>query len=133
MIFLVSFAKVLQWKNNYKTANLGGNPSVINCWFSHHNYKGASVEQAPPNIVPGTGMTSTEIGLIHALAALKAAIQASPSFNVEALEQIAQTVADNPPPGVDKELFQRPIRFLIGNQDSLLQGFIADRSRPPSI
>jgi len=123
MIFLVSFAKVLQWENNYKTANLGGSPSVINCWFSHHNYKGTSMEQTTQKDSSATGLSSFETGVLMALVALKAAIAATPHFNAEALEKAATYFLENPPALANKDHYEWPLNMLRASQEGMLPLF----------
>jgi hypothetical protein len=75
-------------------------------------------------------LDSFAAGVCSALACLKIAIQDSPSFNRERLEQALQFMISHPSSQVDRESFEMPLRFLLSDQSQALENLSGEESSP---
>nr|DAH83254.1 MAG TPA: hypothetical protein [Caudoviricetes sp.] len=103
---------------------LGGSPSVIDCWFSHHNHKGASMANN------GQSRELSDQYLLTQLTALDIALKAictqlSPAQASGALGLIQQFTSDfanfTPPQNAKVDLSESVPKELVSYQKILLK------------
>jgi hypothetical protein len=69
-------------------------------------------------------LDSFRLGTLAALASLKAAIQASPSFNQTVLEDCVSYFIANPSSSVDRESFEGPLKSLRDDRTDFLKALL---------